>query len=104
MNRLLSSATLVLTLLAASAQSAAPAVEISGELKQWHKVTLTLDGPMAAETDTAPNPFTGYAFDVTFTHASGEPSYLIPGYFSADGNAAETAADAGNKWRLHHLG
>ncbi|MEM1294442.1 MAG: hypothetical protein AAGH89_03690, partial [Verrucomicrobiota bacterium] len=33
-------------------------VEISGELKEWHKVTLTLDGPFARETDTDPNPFT----------------------------------------------
>ena len=33
-------------------------VAISGELKQWHKVTLTLDGPFAHERDTQPNPFT----------------------------------------------
>jgi len=57
-------------------------------LKQWHKVTLTLDGPAAKETDTAPNPFTDYDFTVTFTHASGAPSYRVPGYFAADGNAA----------------
>jgi hypothetical protein len=28
-------------------------VEISGELKQWHKVTLTLDGPYAHELDNS---------------------------------------------------
>ncbi len=33
-------------------------VVISGELKQWHKVTLTLDGPFAHERDMDPNPFT----------------------------------------------
>jgi hypothetical protein len=33
-------------------------VTISGELKQWHKVTLTLDGPYAHELDNEPNPFT----------------------------------------------
>ena len=52
-------------------QAAAPA--ITGELKQWHKVTLTLDGPLAHETDTEPNPFTDYRDDVTFTHESGSP-------------------------------
>ncbi len=35
-------------------------VAISGELKQWHKVTLTLDGPFAHEKDNKPNPFTDY--------------------------------------------
>lgn len=74
---------------------------ISGELKQWHKVTLTLDGPQARETDTDPNPFTDYRFVVEFTHESGSPAYRVPGYFAADGNAANTSAEAGNKWRAH---
>ncbi|MBL9199752.1 MAG: DUF5060 domain-containing protein [Opitutaceae bacterium] len=76
-------------------------VRIAGELRQWHKVTLDLAGPFAAETDTAPNPFTGYRFDVTFTHESGAPSYTVPGYFAADGKAAETSATAGTVWRAH---
>ena len=25
----------------------------------------------------------------------------MPGYFAADGNAAETSADSGNVWRVH---
>src|SRR5690606_28904532 len=32
---------------------------------------------------------------------SGEPQYVVPGYFAADGNAAETEADSGTKWRAH---
>jgi len=80
--------------------SAANAV-LTGELKQWHKVTLTLDGPSARETDTDPNPFTDYRMEVTFTHESGTPSYRVPGYFAADGQAAETSATSGNKWRAH---
>lgn len=76
-------------------------VTITGELKQWHKVTLTLDGLFAHERDTQPNPFTDCRFNVTFTHESGTPSHLVPGYFAADGNAAESGADAGTKWRAH---
>ncbi|MBV5348679.1 DUF5060 domain-containing protein [bacterium] len=76
-------------------------VTISGELKQWHKVTLTLDGPYATETDTRPNPFTDFCMTVTFTHESGLPSYKVPAYFATDGNAAETSASEGNKWRAH---
>ncbi|WNJ19117.1 DUF5060 domain-containing protein [Pontibacter sp. G13] len=76
-------------------------VEISGELKRWHKVTLTMDGPFAAESDTEPNPFMDYRMEVTFTHASGSPSYQVPAYFAADGDAGESSADQGNKWRAH---
>ena len=93
--------TLSLVALTASLIPLRAAVVISGELKQWHKVTLTLDGPAASEQDTAPNPFTDYNFTVTFTHESGTPTYQIPGYFAADGNAAETSSTSGNKWRTH---
>ena len=74
-------------------------VVISGELKQWHKVTLTLDGPFADERDNEPNPFTDCNMTVTFAHESGSPSYRVPGYFAADGDAGESAAEAGTKWR-----
>ena len=76
-------------------------IEIAGALKQWHKVTLTLDGPGASERDADPNPFTDYRMTVTFTHESGTPKYNVPGYFAADGNASETSADSGRKWRAH---
>ncbi len=74
---------------------------IGGELKQWHKVTLTLDGPFAHERDNEPNPFTDYRLFAVFTHESGTPRYNVPGYFAADGNAANTGADSGTKWRAH---
>ena len=76
-------------------------VEVTGELKQWHKVTLTLAGPHARETDSDPNPFTDYRMTVVFEHESGSPRYEVPGYFAADGDAANSSADAGNKWRAH---
>lgn len=75
--------------------------QITGELKQWHKVTLTVDGPLARETDTEPNPFLDFRMTVVFTHESGAPRYRVPGYFAADGRAGETSASSGNKWRAH---
>lgn len=69
--------------------------EISGELKQWHKVTLTFDGPEVSEYDED-NPFLNYRLNVTFKN--GDSQYIIPGYFAADGNAAETSAKKGNQW------
>lgn len=76
-------------------------VAVSGELKQWHKVTLDLAGPFAQESDTKPNPFTDYRFEVTFAHESGSSIHRVPGYFAADGNAGETGADSGSVWRAH---
>lgn len=76
-------------------------VTVSGELKRWHKVTLDLIGPFARERDNDPNPFTDYDFRVEFRHESGEPVYVVPGYFAADGRAAETSAEAGHCWRAH---
>ena len=74
------------------------AVEITGELKKWHKITLTFDAVETSENHTY-NPFLNYRLNVTFFHAN--KSYLVPGYFAADGNAAETSANSGNKWRVH---
>jgi hypothetical protein len=72
--------------------------DISGELKTWHKVTITFDGPQTSET-ADPNPFTDYRLDVTFSQ--GGKKYVVPGYYAADGDAANTSASSGNKWRVH---
>ena len=99
--------TIVFTALATSAvlarqpASLTKGVSIDGELRQWHKITLTLDGPQADERTNDPNPFRDYRMTVRFTHESGIPGYTVPGYFAADGNAANTSATAGNKWRAH---
>jgi len=73
-------------------------VRIAGELKAWHKVTLAFGGPASSET-ADPNPFTDYRLTVTFR--SGDAAYAVPGYYAADGNAAETGAAAGNVWLAH---
>ncbi|MFV9550916.1 DUF5060 domain-containing protein [Algibacter sp. PT7-4] len=70
---------------------------ISGELKQYHKITLTFDGPNLTEK---PATFLNYRMNVTLTSPSSIP-YVVPAYFAADGNASETSANTGNKWRCH---
>jgi len=82
------------------ASARAADVSISGELRQWHKVTLTLDGPHASE-DGTPNPFLDYRMQVTFRHHLTGLTYVVPGYFAADGDAANTSAVSGDKWRAH---
>lgn len=75
-------------------------VEVSGELKMWHNVTLDLNGPYAQETDQSPNPFTDYRMTVLFEHSSGK-SHTVPGYFAADGKAGDSSAEEGTTWRAH---
>ncbi|MBC8470083.1 MAG: DUF5060 domain-containing protein [Planctomycetes bacterium] len=89
-----------LSLVAVTLTQKTLAGQISGQSKKWHKVTLTFDGPQTNEK-ADPNPFLYYRLDVTFTHAKSGRSYLVPGYFAADGDAANTKANQGNKWRVH---
>ncbi len=63
--------------------------EVSGELRKWHKITLTFDGPDAAES-SVPNPFLDYRLNVLFRQ--GDRTCLVPGYYAADGNAGQTGA------------
>ena len=72
--------------------------------KKWHPVTVTQSGPFAYEQydlieDGAMNPFTDYRMSATFTQK--DLSFTVPGYFAADGNAAESSATSGNRWRCH---
>ncbi|TWO34588.1 DUF5060 domain-containing protein [Seonamhaeicola sediminis] len=72
-------------------------VNIDGELKKWHRVTLNFEGPHTSEMDDN-NPFLNYRLDVTFNN--GEETFVIPGFFAADGNAANTSSDTGNIWQV----
>ncbi len=83
-------------LLAAGCRSGRPVID--GDLKQWHRVTITFGGPDTAE-GAALNPFRDYRLDVTF-EGSGE-RLVVPGFYAADGNAAETGAASGGRWRVH---
>lgn len=66
-------------------------------VKKWDTITLDFEGPEVNETDEL-NPFLEYSLAVVFS--KGDKSFGVPGYFAADGNAAETGADKGNIWRV----
>ncbi|WOO40862.1 DUF5060 domain-containing protein [Rubellicoccus peritrichatus] len=72
----------------------------SSNYKKWHRVTVAFEGPSTSE-DATTNPFTDYRLNVTFTHPVSGKSYLVPGYYAADGNAGESGANSGNIWRAH---
>ena len=74
-------------------------VVVKGEQRIWHTTTLLFDGPQTSE-ENSNNPFLNFRFNVLFTSPTGN-TYQVPGYFAADGNAAETGATSGNKWAVH---
>lgn len=74
-----------------------PQISVGGELKQWHTLQLSIPGPSTYELDSI-NPFLDYRLNVTFSHA--DTSFMVPGFYAGDGNAANTSADSGNVWQV----
>lgn len=73
-------------------------VTIEGELKQWDKITLKLEGPTVSENS---NTFLDNRMDVVFTHVLSGDSFTVPGFFDADGNAADSHATSGKIWKAY---
>ena len=72
---------------------------VSGELKTWHKVSIDFMAPKNFK-ETA-STFRDYRLDVTFTNQSTGQVITVPGFFAADGDAANTSATEGNIWRVN---
>lgn len=65
----------------------------------WQPVTLTFDGPSTSE-DAAVNPFLDYRMSVEFRHRESATTRTVQGFFAADGDAGNSSAKEGNKWRV----
>ncbi|MEP0133542.1 MAG: DUF5060 domain-containing protein [Eudoraea sp.] len=65
--------------------------------RQYQPVILDFKIESTSETSSV-NPFTDYRLQVDF--ALGDKLFSIPGYYAADGNAAETSASSGGIWRV----
>lgn len=65
--------------------------------QKWEKTTLSFEGPSTSEENTE-NPFLDYRLMVTFKQ--GEKTMIVPGFYAADGTAAESGADAGSTWQV----
>ena len=64
---------------------------VTGELKKWHPVTISFNGPSSTETNSSPNPFLDYRLQVSFTSPSGK-SFEVPGFYDGDGNGGSSGA------------
>lgn len=80
--------------------SAAVEYQIVGEPTVWTPLAIEFQGPRVSETGQL-NPFRDLRMDVHFS--SGEATFVVPGYFAADGDAANSGAEQGNIWRAHFV-
>ncbi len=74
---------------------------LSGTLEKWHTVTLTFQHDGVLGEQGFPNPFLDFRLRVFFLHAATNAVRIVPGFFAADGDAAETGATSGDRWRVH---
>lgn len=70
----------------------------SENFELWEKVTLEFEGPELSESEET---FMDYRLDVHFINNETGTVYNIPGYFAADGKAAETSASSGAIWKVN---
>ena len=78
----------------------AQAPVVSGELRQFHKVTLEYTSAASYNESNGDALYFDIRLDVTFTSPTGKVD-VVPGYFAADGNAANSGATSGNKWHVN---
>jgi len=80
------------------ATTTAGAATIDGTLKTWHRVTVSFEGPETSES-AEPSPFLHYRLNVTFT-GPWDSSITVPGFYAADGHAADSGSSSGSTWRV----
>ena len=83
----------ILLLIIQSSCDSTDTIQLSGEFMTWHTLTLEVPGPETTEK-AAVNPFLDYRLVAVFSN--GEHTFTVPGFYAADGNAAETSSEARN--------
>ena len=91
---------LICGLALAPANAGAGEVTVRNADRAWRPVTVEVQGPGTSES-AEPNPFLDYRLEVTFRN--GPRVVRVPGYYAADGEAAETGASEGSVWRVHFV-
>jgi Bacterial Ig-like domain (group 2)/Carbohydrate binding module (family 6)/Domain of unknown function (DUF5060)/Secretion system C-terminal sorting domain/Putative collagen-binding domain of a collagenase len=71
----------------------------TGTLQKWHKITVTLTLPGADLTETSTTS-RNTRMDVVFTSPTGA-TLRVPGFFAADGNAANSSASQGKVFKAY---
>ena len=94
---------------AASAQSSTGPGILSGVPVKHRSLSIDFLGPDVCEYwsgdwgSSQPNPFLHGRFLGVFEHEATGFTLVVPGFFAADGNAADTSAECGPVWRINFL-
>jgi hypothetical protein len=72
---------------------------VTGTRRKWQRVTVSFRHSAELAQLGSPNPFRDYRLDVEFVHAASGTVVRVPGFFAADGRAADTGATAGRTWQ-----
>lgn len=72
---------------------------VSGTLRKWYPVTVDFTATNDLDERGSTNPFTSRRLQVHFVHPASDTVHEVPGYFAADGDAANTSATSGRTWR-----
>lgn len=67
---------------------------------KWQTTTIEFDSGFVL-AENGDNPFRNYRLQVFFYHVESQQLVEVPGYFAADGQAADTGATSGSTWRVH---
>jgi len=73
---------------------------LGGTLRAWNLVEVTFTHDQSLTETGAPNPFRDFRLQVAFVHLPTGEVWDVPGFFAADGDAADSSAGAGDKWRV----
>lgn len=73
---------------------------LHGDLRKWHKLMLTFPHDVTLSEGGAINPFLDLRLVTTFYHPASGALYEVPGFFAADGNAADTGGTEGTRFRV----
>ena len=74
---------------------------ISGKKQKWHKLSFAFFHDATLSESGSPNPFLDFRLQVRFAHPDSGTAYDVPGFFDADGNAANTSATSGRVFRVN---
>ncbi len=74
---------------------------VTGTHQKWRPLTIDFHNDFDLAEVGTNSAFRNYRLQVAFHHPRSGDTYEVPGFFAADGDAANTGADSGNVWRVH---
>lgn len=71
---------------------------VTGTPNKWDKLAFTFTHDQVLSEASTPNPFLDYRLQTLYYHPTSGTLFDVPGFFGADGNAADSGAFGGRKW------